>query len=287
MATSAPTEHLAGKHHDVIGPQQFHYLGLEPCSLDGTDHQPSVEDMVMNGPELDVSLCALAEITAPRSGILRHVVQGEDLLEMRQVILSRATFEIVDQVLHGGNRPTVIERAIPMRHDQDQPSARLENAPPFRESAQRICRVFEHVRRQHEVVGLTRDHAQVGSLGDKLLPRCLSRIESERVTLPACVLPNRVLREVAVIYPCDESVDREQASSRKNRAGSTDFDPRRAADDLPAYRKGVGLRCANPANNRTQHSCDAAGFEDAYDSLDNQDCVLAADGSKPRRNVAK
>src|SRR5437879_11444208 len=99
--------------------------------------------MVMNGPERDVALRPLPEIDAPRSGIHRDVVQLEDFLEVCQVILPRALVEIVDQVLQGGKRPTVIERAVPMRYDEHEASARFENAPPFRERAQRICAVFE------------------------------------------------------------------------------------------------------------------------------------------------
>src|SRR5579864_6053576 len=102
-------------------------------------------------------------------------------------------------------------------------------------------------------------------------------MEMKRVALSRRVLPYCLAREVDVVNPSGERVNRNQTSPREDGTGPPNFDASPAVDQFPAFPKGSCVRRPNSACRGAQHTRCTAGLENAHEAFDEQSAPPADD----------
>ena len=130
---------------------KLHVYILNPKSrlVDDLQYELCIEGVVVERPVLEVVLRPRDEcIAAARSRIEAQVVQVEDLLKVSGIILSHVRGEIGKNVVQCAQRAFVVERAVPMRYDEDNDPSRLHDACPCMKGLQGIRDMLEDMRGQ-------------------------------------------------------------------------------------------------------------------------------------------
>ncbi len=91
-------------------------------------------------------------LAAAGPGVEVEIVQFENLLKVRVVILSHLCCEIAENVVHRSERSAVVKGAVPMRYNKDDGPPWPHDSRPSMKSLERIRDVLQDMRRQEKVV---------------------------------------------------------------------------------------------------------------------------------------
>ena len=89
--------------------------------VDDFNRKTRIKHMMVQTSVFTVSLRSFLEgIESSSIGIFGEIVKLQNFLQVCQISLRRLSVIILNQVLHGGDRPTVIEGPVLMRHNENQ-----------------------------------------------------------------------------------------------------------------------------------------------------------------------
>ncbi len=137
--------------------------------------------------------------------------------------LSRTVLVILDQVGQRGDRPPMIERAVPVRGHQEEQAVGAEDAGPFAQRCHRVRQVLDHVGREQHIVAAVGDVSQEGGLGDERTANQSSR--QRPGDRPGLLVPERLRRVVHQVERRQGRVQWPEASATKDAARTTDLQP--------------------------------------------------------------
>ena len=91
-------------------------------------------------------------LVAAGPGVEVEIVQLENLLKVRVVMLSRLCCEIAENVVHRSERSAVVKGAVPMRYHKDDGPGWPHDSRPSMKSLEGIRDVLQDMGGQEKVV---------------------------------------------------------------------------------------------------------------------------------------
>lgn len=120
---------------------------LESGKRDRLSGKLEIENVMVKRTVVQIVEAACSECIEPaRLRVQRQIVQGKDLIEVRQIVLTDIALEIIEEVGKRGDGSPMIEIAFITRDRENQRTLRFKHSPPFRQSPQWIGDVLETIR---------------------------------------------------------------------------------------------------------------------------------------------
>ncbi len=194
---------------DVEGRLCPHPKDVEPGCMARLHRAGRVEDVVVDRTAGQVLAAALLERrSARRAGVPLDVVQLKHLVEVGEIVLADRVCLIGTHVLHGRDRPAVIEGLVAMGEDEQQVAPVAYRPLPFGQCPKWVGQVLQHVRGEHGVVVVVGDRVEPTRLADD----APSRLDADLVTGPECLIG--VVERVEGREPGVDGADAQAAEQR-------------------------------------------------------------------------
>src|SRR5215207_5398839 len=189
-----------------------------------------------------------------RSGVTRQIVQGQDLVEVREVVFAGPLPLVVDHVVERRRWPPVIEGPFLVGNHGEQVPAGPDDTTPLTQRPDRICDVFYDVRAENSVVARVGYRPDISSFED---PEASTDPVSVRLIAPLLhrTMPNGRPGPLNSVHRSQCRISRKQAVTLKDGARPTDL---KRASALERRQKCSWQRAREmPCRAPSQHSQNA------------------------------